>query len=50
MEFEEVKTYNFEILIGTPYDDVIIAADHTAMEYIGGAGDDEILEALKMKF
>ena len=42
MEFEEVKTYNFEILIGTPYDDVIIAADHTAMEYIGGAGDDEI--------
>ncbi len=29
-------------MIGTPYDDVIIAADHTAMEYIGGAGDDEI--------
>ena len=42
VEFDEVKTYNFELLIGTNYDDVIIAADHTAMEYIGGDGDDEI--------
>ena len=42
VEFDEVKTYNFELLIGTKYDDVIIAADHTAMEYIGGEGDDEI--------
>ena len=42
VEFDEAKTYNFELLIGTNYDDVIIAADHTAMEYIGGDGDDEI--------
>ena len=37
-----LKPIILEILIGTAYDDVIIAADHTAMQYIGGAGDDEI--------
>ena len=43
IEFDENKAwYNFEFLVGTPDNDVIIAADHTAMEYIGGEGDDEI--------
>ena len=43
IEFDENKAwYNFEFLVGTPDNDVIIAVDHTAMEYIGGDGDDEI--------
>ena len=42
VEFDETKEYNFELLIGTDYDDVMIVADHTAMEYIGGDGDDQI--------